>query len=56
MEEIKKHMEHECRYGNVLEVEITITGAGFEGSSYGGEETTYDYSFGNLHILIAQKE
>lgn len=56
METVEKYCEHTCRCGNVLEVKITLTGAGFEAFEHGGEETKYEYSFGNLSVEIAQKE
>jgi hypothetical protein len=53
---LEKYFDHKCRCGNVVEVVITLKGAGFEGSMEGGEETSFEYSFGDLKIEIGQKE
>jgi hypothetical protein len=55
MKDFEQYYEHECRCGEMLEVCVKLKDAGFESSKTGGEESSFEFSFGNLIIEIGQK-
>jgi hypothetical protein len=56
MKNTTHHLRHECDCGREIEVKITLSDAGFESSTEGPGETTWEHSFGYLKIEMETTE